>query len=167
MFLLYFIYRFLADDRFAHKSFAVELINGEYLIFEGTADASKFVCHSESGAKKTLLLCDVADGLEPVSRAKIFTSSTSPPPKHFYVLLKVCPNFRYIMPTWSEQEFLFAEADISQWYDNFVNFGGVPRLVLCKLVNASFLLLDDALVERGEVIGDCFFEYSYVYEDSI
>jgi hypothetical protein len=106
------------------------------------------MCYSESGddviSKKTLLLCDVADGLEPVSRAKktfIFTSSTSPPPKQFYELLNGCPNFRYTMPTWNEQEFMFVEADVSQWYDNFVDYGGVPRLVFSKLANASSLLL--------------------------
>jgi hypothetical protein len=173
MFLLYFIYRFLADDRFPDKSFAVELINGEYLTFEGTADATKFICHSESGdgviSKKSLLLCDVADGLEPVSRAKktfIFTSSTSPPPKHFYEILNGSPNFRYTMPTWSEQEFMFAEADVSQWYDNFVHYGGVPRLVFSKLANASSLLLQEALIESGEAIVECLFKYGYEYEGS-
>ena len=173
MFLLYYIYRFLPDDRFPDKSFAVELVNGEYLIFEGTADATKFMCHSEFGddviSKKSLLLCDVADGLEPVSRAKktfIFTSSTSPPPKHFYELLKGSPNFRYIMPTWSEQEFMFAEADVSQWYNNFVHYGGVPRLVFSKLVNASSLLLQEALIVRGEAIVECLFKYGYEYEGS-
>jgi hypothetical protein len=41
------------------------------------------------------------------------------------------------MPTWSELELMFVNADIELWYEDFVLFGGVPRHVIPRAAGIS------------------------------
>ena len=166
LFLVYFIYRFLHDDRFPNKTFAVEFTKGKYVCFQPTANAEEFSCtHQNSSyvySKDNLLLCDIAEALEPEMRAKWTFIFSSPSPSRYKEILKNAPRARYILPTWSEQEFVFLNANISVWYENFVRYGGVPRSVF-----SDSNLLKEALDTKGGDIAECFFNYSFGIVNSL
>jgi hypothetical protein len=161
LFLVYFIHRFLIDANFEDKSFAVEFAKGTYVCFKPTADATKFQSTPQNGSymqsKDFLLLCDIADAVEPVSRAKWTFLFSSPAPLRYKEILKNAPCFRYTMPTWSEQELMFV-GDIPLWHENFVLVGGVPRLVFSS---DSPTLLEETLEKKGGAIADAFFTFSF------
>jgi len=170
MFLIYFIYRFLHDNQFKDKRFALEFQQGLYFSFKPTPDdATVFLCTSKRAEliqpKNFLLLCDIHDTLPPFSRAKWTFIFSSPTPARYREMLKHFPSCKYIMPTWSEQELMFVEADISKWYDNFVLFGGVPRHVLHG--SASHNMLKEALAAKGGAIAENFFKFSFGAVDSL
>jgi hypothetical protein len=90
LFLVYFIYRFLRDDNFPDKRFAVEFRQGVYVCFKPTADATEFSCTRQDGSymqsKNFLLLCDINEAVEPVSRAKwTFIFSSPAPARYKYI----------------------------------------------------------------------------------
>ena len=169
LFLVYFIFRFLHDDRFKNKYFAVEFADTkEYWCFKPTADATEFSCTLESSKfilpKPFLLLCDINTAAEPASRAKWTFIFSSPNDNRFKEILKAEPNFEYTMPTWSEQELLLAFGDRRQWYDKFILFGGVPRHVSGK---NSRQRLESILTEKGSAIVKSFFRCSFGTLDTL
>ena len=166
MFLVYFIYRFLHDGRFVDKLFAIEFHQGEYACFQPTADATEFTYTTQNGirmqTKQFLLLCDINNVAEPVSRAKWTYIFSSPAPARYKEILKNFPTFKYTMPTWSEQELMFAMDDRDLWYGDFVIFGGVPRLVIpIPGGGSSHALLNETLAVKGGAIAEAFFKFSF------
>ena len=163
LFLVYFIFRFLHDDRFEDKFFAVEFSDSkEYWCFKPTADATEFWCTLESSKfilpKPFLLLCDINTATEPAARAQWTFIFSSPNDSRYKEILKACPNFEYTMPTWSEQELLLAMGNRSQWYDNFVLFGGVPRHMFS---NSPHKKLERIMTNKGGAIIESFFKFSF------
>ena len=82
LFLVYFIYRYLHDNRFTDKRFAVEFDRGNYWYFQPKSEATVYSCIIQYGhhfkSKDFLLLCDISAPVEPLSRSKwtvIFSSS--------------------------------------------------------------------------------------------
>jgi hypothetical protein len=171
LFLVYFIYRFLTDERFEDKCFALEFTRGEYMCFRPNGADGEFLCSNEDGirmhSKQFLLLCDISAAVEPVSRAKWTYIFSSPAQDRYKEILKNSPRHKYTLPTWSELELLFVSADIARWYDEFVLFGGVPRYIFSDATDNSSLrvLLGEALEEKGGALSESFFKYGFGMAD--
>lgn len=168
LFLVYFLFRFLHDNRFLDKTFALEFYSTKkYLCFHPTADPKEFLCTHQSGsgmpAKNFLLLCDIVEAAEPASRAQWTFIFSSPAPSRYKEILKRSPRYRYIMPTWSELELMFLNSNIEQWYENFVVFGGVPRYVIPNSLSDinPYDTLQQTLAENGGIIAEEFFKSSF------
>ncbi|KAJ1407447.1 hypothetical protein B484DRAFT_423651 [Ochromonadaceae sp. CCMP2298] len=171
LFLVYFIYRFLADERFADKKFALEFTRGEYVCFQPSDAHGEFWCSNEDGirmhSKRFLLLCDISDAVEPVSRAKWTYIFSSPAPARYKEILKNSPCQEYTLPTWSELELMFVSGDTGNWYDDFVLFGGVPRYIFPNrdphmsptIDRDPHMLMRKALKEKGGAIAESFFKF--------
>jgi hypothetical protein len=107
LFLVYFIYRFLHDERFEDKCFAVEFEKGKYELFRPTAnpEATEFSCTRVSWdcmeLKNLLLLCDITDtdAVGPAARAKLTFIFSSPNGLRYEEMCKNDPSYKYIMPT--------------------------------------------------------------------
>lgn len=63
-------------------------------------------------SKQFLLLCDITEAVEPVSRAKWTYIFSSPAPDRYKEILKNYPSQEYTLPTWSEWELMFVSADV-------------------------------------------------------
>jgi hypothetical protein len=165
LFLVYFIFRFLHDDRFEDKRFSLQFLDQIFIHFSPTADGSKFSCTRQIGdllSRRVLLLCDISSQAEPAWRSKWNFIFSSPSPRRYKEIMKNAPSFRFTMPTWSEQELERVNRDKDQWYDNFVTFGGVPRHVLIPLnrINSG-QLLENSLVAKGGQIAQNFFKFGH------
>ena len=136
LFMVYFIYRFLHDDRFEDKCFAVEFDKGKYELFRPTANTNptEFSCTEVSSGsmqhENFLLLCDISDAVGPAARAKWTFIFSSPNKLRYKEMCKNYPSYKYTMPTWSEEELMFVYSNRNEWYENFVRYGGVPRFVM-------------------------------------
>ena len=163
LFMVYFISRFLVDERFTDKSFALEFTAGKYVYFRPTGEEGEFWCSFQDGtymlSKDFLLLCDIVATVEPVARAKWTYIFSSPDPKRYKQILKNFPNHRYTLPTWSELELMLLSADrpVSEWYNDFVLFGGVPRYIFSGKDSRN--LLSTALNEKGRALVEWFFKF--------
>ncbi len=162
LFLIYFIHRYLADDRFPDKRFAVEFKgNNKYFLFEPTSVAGEFDCSLQDADmiydKDFLVLCDIEAPVLPAARAKWLCIFSSPNPDRYKETMKNDPTYQYTMPTWSEKELQCVDGDIARWYDQFVQFGGVPRFVLCENSDDLQKQLEEALASKGGEIANKFF----------
>ena len=178
LFLIYFIYRFLHDDRFPDKRFALEFERKEYFLFEPTLEADDvFTCSCRDATSiddddDFLVLCDIQQPEEPAGRAKWTLIFSSPDRARYKEITKNAPSFRYTLPTWSEQELTSCDNRKQLWYDNFVHFGGVPRHVLPKR-NATdddlqpLQLLESMAGEKGGLIVTEFFKFGFSTLDLI
>ena len=112
-------------------------------------------------SKDFLLLCDIVATTEPVSRAKWTYIFSSPDPKRYKQILKNSPSLEYTLPTWSELELMLLSADrpVSEWYDDFVLFGGVPRYIFSGKNSRN--LLSTALNEKGRALAEWFFKFGF------
>lgn len=166
LFLVYFIYRFLCDERFPDKTFALEFIKGTYICFQPTGVENEYWCSYRDATsmptKRFLLLCDIAEQVEPVSRAKWTYIFSSPAPSRYKEILTNKPHRTYILPTWSQNELMFVRSDIENWYDEFVLFGGVPRYIFPNPADDSpRALLNACLLNKGGSISEGFFKFGF------
>lgn len=173
LFLVYFIFRFLTDERFNDKRFALEFTRGVYVCFLPTGAQGEFWCSNQDGtsmpSKQFLLLCDIAEAVEPVSRAKWTYIFSSPAPDRYKEILKNYPSQEYTLPTWSEWELMFVSANVGDWYDDFVLFGGVPRYIFPNrdphnppaIYRDPHLLMSNALEEKGGALSESFFKFGF------
>eukprot|EP01031_Cornospumella_fuschlensis_P032164 gene32164-38904_t len=154
LFLVYFIFRFLTDERFKDKCFALEFTSSRYVFFQPTGAQGEFWCSSLDGAgmrsKQFLLLCDIVEIAEPVSRAKWTYIFSYPAPGRYKQTLKNSPCQRYTLPTWSELELLFVNADSDS----------------CAL-NPHILMMDEALEQKGGAIAESFFKCGFGIADCL
>jgi hypothetical protein len=179
LFLVYFIFRFLSDERFTDKMFVLEFTRGEYVCFQPAYEGCswEFWCSKQDGSrmlsKPFLLLCDISDAVEPDSRAQWTYIFSSPAPARYKEILKNSPCHEYTLPTWSELELKFVSADIGKWYDDFVFFGGVPRYIFRNsdphMSPANdrdpYVLMRNAITEKGGALAESFFKHSFGMAD--
>lgn len=107
VFLVYFIYRFLRDDRFPDKRFILEFQPDSYLCWTPTGEKNEFHCTAENWYSRTLpflKLCDIPQPYAPSFRAKSTFLFSSPVPGKSFEILKNYPCGQYTLPTWTESE---------------------------------------------------------------
>jgi len=175
LFMLYFISRFLVDERFTDKCFALEFTKGVYEYFRPTGEEGEFwySTQDERGNNKLstnfLLLCDIAETVGPQSRAKWTYIFSSPDPARYKEIMKNPPSRVYTLPTWSELELMFVSGDkpVGSWYDDFVLFGGVPRYIFNSNSGESAPLasLIKAVDEKGGALAESFFKFGFRMTD--
>eukprot|EP01039_Chlorochromonas_danica_P011205 gene11205-12497_t len=169
LFLIYFLFRFLFDERFSDKRFVLELglMSGEYHYFVPEAEQpGVFECSITSHGKCPLLevpiFSDLKDMAEPRCKGKWLFIFSSPNPLRYKQTMNNSPKFRYTLPTWSYFELLCIESDDEKWIDRFILFGGVPRSIFWDGVEGdSQLKLEDALESKGGIIADYFFKHGF------
>ena len=134
LFLIYFLFRYLHDDRFPDKRFALESDSGQYAYYEAVdpAEAEDFSCFHLDDAKilhNVLVLCDIRTLTGPALRTKYVFIFSPPDPLRYKETMKYEPHFRFTMPTWSKEELEAVNPNTESWAERFETFGGVPRLV--------------------------------------
>jgi hypothetical protein len=164
LFLIYFIFRFLKDERFTDKTFALELQSkSDYSVFHPTDNPTVFKVNDnvnaiKLGPKKFFLFCDLSSREEPFCRAQQTLIFSSPDPCRYKEITKNAPSFNFTMPTWEENELMFVGESFPNWEKNFISCGGVPRLVLSDF---SIDKVDKAIDEKGGSISENFFKFGH------
>lgn len=163
LFLIYFLFMFLRDDRFPDKRFALEFVSGKYHYFEPNIETGGFYRSKENAESCPVLeipiFSDVMDITEPRCRGKWLFIFSSP---NLSRCKKISPKFRYILPTWSYFELLCIQPDDRQWIDHFILFGGVPRSIIWDGIEENpAIKLEDALESKGGIIADYFFKHGF------
>lgn len=141
MFLIYFMCRYLTDDRFPDKRFVFQIGLQEYSIFDSLSVSMangptlvKYVSYetlpSNFSIGDALLLVDMVPLESPSKRGKWTLIFSSPNPMRYKEFMKVQPSTTFYLPTWSEAELLCVNPDKMSWYSRFVMCGGIPRMVL-------------------------------------
>lgn len=158
LFLIYYLHRLVNDDRIPNERFACQLEAKEYITFDHIGDhryeIRKVLDVSEVFDR--IVLQDVHDPIESCGITKslfIFGSPSAQIDSKYVSSYKA--NFRYIMPTWSE-EGLECVDPTRHWYDYYLIFGGVPRYLFWrKGKDASIQVygpnhyLTEMLIEKG------------------
>ena len=165
MFLIYFLYRFLTDERFPDKRVALELFKGHYHYFE-PCPSGGYYCSNESKESCPVLeipiFSDIKGLVEPMCRGKWLFIFSSPNPLRYKYTMKNSPRFEYTLPTWHYLELKFIDPDDRRWIDRFIRYGGVPRSIFWDGVEKNPEdLLRDALDTKGGMIADYFFKYGF------
>jgi hypothetical protein len=133
--IIYFIYRYLRDSRFANKRLAVEFSRDEYCYFlpsaEGAStDMYKITTKDLLPFRDIVIISDFHDQTQPKVAAKFHYIFSSPDPSRFKEFMKrFFEKRRFTMPTWSFEELKYVNKAEKQWMTSYELFGGVPRLV--------------------------------------
>ena len=162
LFLIYFLYRYLHDDRFPDKRFALEFDREKYSYFEAVdpAKAEDFACFELSNKEillEVLVLADIAAPVEPAWRAKHVFIFSSPNPLRYKEMMKIEPRYRFTMPTWSKEELEAVNSNTESWSEEFDICGGVPRLVFASEPKTRPAIVA-ALQVKGALIAESFFK---------
>ena len=131
LFLFYFIYRYIRDDRFTNNRFALEFKQEEYHVFtKVNNDFEKFevqVVNKASSVEDDIVLSDIKNPVEPGGRTKRLFIFSSPNPARYKEIMKNDFKVKYTMPTWDENELMSIADNCEDWYQRFYLVGGVPR----------------------------------------
>lgn len=182
MFSIYFMIRMMIDEEFPVKECFLEIKEGVYhkctlteshlatdvtpAKWTATLKMQIEQCFEIDG-KTDLILSDIKSATEPKETGRWTCIFSSPNPGRYKQTMKAPHNYRFKMPTWSEQELLLVNDRIHDWYDRFVTFGGVPRFVLWDGQGTDPQeLLDDALDSKGATVIDYFVNYRFGDVDS-
>lgn len=175
MFMIYFLYRYQTDSRFTDKRFALEFGHGRYHYFEATATStskdgvatSSFMCsisvtRKEFPLNEVLVFADIGERRQPETRAKWTLIFSSPDPERFKDFMKGKPGYMFLLPTWSEDELLYANEHRNEWYGRFVVCGGVPRVVLWDGIGYDPMnTLNQTLLDKGPRVADYFYKHGF------
>lgn len=168
IFLIYFLYRFLNDERFSDKSFILELCDDRTCEFYKPSNkANQFICTVEDvkhfKTPKFFVFSDIKAPKEPVVVSKCTLIFCSPDPRRYKERMKFEPYMKYTMNTWSQDELMCINSNVDWWYNNFVIFGGVPRQVMKTKDNSNLIL---AIAEKGPIIAEKFFRFGHGCADA-
>ena len=162
MFLLYYIFRLIADQGTEALRFAFQCESTWYYLFERLSVGANFtqtvkVCRGDN-PPKCLLLADLTSVSEPAYGATWTCIFSSPNEGRYKEIMKNSTHIKYIMPTWTEQELSCIEANSSKLRELYEWYGGVPRHVFpSQKVNDAFDDVRNALTVKGpEVCGQIF-----------
>jgi len=174
LFGLFLIIEAMLDAEFPFKEIYLEFEKGVYrkLSFIDKSVDTSTLNHIQSvelnlkveeGVLKPgmndLIISDIKDRVEPKQQAKLLIILSSPNPQRYKQTMNAQVKYRLTMPTWSESEFeWFAGGKpVTQWYDRFVRFGGVPRHVLYDGVGIDpDVELEDAFATKGSMVMNYF-----------
>jgi hypothetical protein len=155
-----------SDENFKDKRFAFETTSGLYFFYVPTmskANKFEYTCHKLVQSKDfqlgdVLVLSDISELKEPANHAKWTLIFSSPNPHRYKNFLKSARSYKFIVPTWSEEELWLVNRRIEEWYDRFLKCGGIIRLVLWDGEGIEPLsILDAALSENGAMVANNFF----------
>ena len=166
IFLIYFLCRYIIDDRFLDKRFALEFQVNKYFYFKPTEVAGEYistrVAANQFPIRDVVLLADIYEIEEPYTRGKWTLLSSSPNPLRYKEFVKFSPVFKVTVPTWSEEELRIVAPNITEWFDRFIKCGGVIRNVLWNgMGDNPIALIHEALEERGADISGYYFNYGF------
>ena len=162
-FLIYFIYRYINDEKFSSQPFAVQLSCNNCILFTPNSSSGTYmmeVKREEVIAKKILLLTDLKEDQSSIFSGKWSLIFSSPNPIRYKEALKSDLSFRMILPTWSEEELLCVDPDSNKWYDNFVYCGGVPRNVFRDPADLR-IAVEEAIRIKGPATVTQFFSFGH------
>jgi hypothetical protein len=182
LFLLYFIMRFLTDDRFRDKRFALEFTTGVYYYVEMTEIIKNIKREPDSGVivkcyvnwsirsattcptLEIPIFCDINKVEGPFGRGRWLFIFSSPYPARYKEMLKNCPSYKYILPTWSYEELLTFNSEDNRWVDRFILFGGVPKSIFWSgEEDVPLKTLREAIEAKGGIIAEYFFHHRFGY----
>ena len=171
LFLIYFLFMLISDDRFPDKRFAVEFSRGEYDYFEPTDELGIFKRSSRTTDTCPLtdipIFADISDKKQPRTRGKSLFIFSSPDPRRYHEIIKNSPSFRYTFPTWSFLELSFIDPEDKNWLERFLFFGGVPRNIFWDgLGENPKNKFEASLVAKGATIAEYFFKKGFGDIDS-
>ena len=161
MFMVYFLCRYSRDDRFADKRFAAEFRSTIYNYYSPADEAGKYNFTDQMDT----------DLLEDILLVVDMPQIAVPPYYGKYTLIFGRPNpsriilaYQYTLPTWTESELCLVDPNIGSWYDRFVLFGGVARIVLG---NGDLLeKLNRTIQIRGVSVATEFLSDGFPFDDS-
>jgi hypothetical protein len=158
LFLVYFVYRFLNDEPFKDKHFALELTYGVYLSYRVDKGIILFLeTNRLCSDQNWLLLCDIKQRAEPSRCDRCTYIFSSPDPCRYKETMKSSSSTKYIMmPTWSESELEFVTTDKTNWRENFKIYGGIPWHVLKDTPTSDMAELNEAITTEGPYIAHSF-----------
>jgi hypothetical protein len=167
LFLFYFIYRYIRDDRFTNNRFALEFDSSEYHVFtKVNNDFEKFehqVVNKVSSVADDIVLSDIINPVEPGGRTKRLFIFSSPNPARYKQTMKDGFKVKYTMPTWDENELMSIADNCEDWYQRFILVGGVPRDIFStdKNIRSINESLQTAITVKGPILADGFFKYGF------
>jgi hypothetical protein len=180
LFSIYFMIHMMLDDEFPVKECFVEYEEGVYHKFALTnrhittaTDPTTQVKWTaelrlqieqcvEINGSTDFVLSDIKNEVEPKWSGRWTCIFSSPNPKRYKQTMNAPHNYRFKMPTWSEQELLLVNDSIDDWYDRFVTFGGVPRFVLWDGKGSDPLeILQTAVESKGSTVIQYFFHHGF------
>jgi hypothetical protein len=139
MFLIYFLYEYFRDGRFANKRVAVELKQGAYNYFLSSPNGTQLEyyffkvesdMHPPIKFEDLLILTDLLEVKLPMMPARHHFVFSSPNPDRYEEFKKLYKLARtYYLPPWEWEELIRVVNVTGDLIQNYALCGGVPRLV--------------------------------------
>lgn len=152
MLLLYIIFRFMNDESFSNQPFAFHFALDRCVVFRPQGEGI-YSMEEITGGKKTdlntmLVLIDLMEVSNPQFTGRYSIIFSSPNPARYKEFMKGLNSMSLLLPTWSEEELCMISDEKEEWYEGFVTFGGVPRLVFGRLTE-SLKSVEDSIISVG------------------
>jgi hypothetical protein len=165
MFLIYFLYEYFRDGRFANKRVAVELKQGAYNYFLSSPNGTQLEyyffkvesdMHPPIKFEDLLILTDLLEVKLPMMPARHHFVFSSPNPDRYEEFKKLYKlPITYYLPPWEWEELIHVVNVTSDLIQNYALCGGVPRLVF-KAADCCDQEMQDAIDSQGEEIADSY-----------
>ena len=159
-FLVYFLCRYILDDRFSDKRFALEFDRGVYDYFTPTAVKDEYEsmeCRKkEFPIMEVLVLSDIAQVTEPDTRGKWLLVFSSPNPLRYSQLMKRLPRFYYVLPAWSYDELISFNQNEESWFPIYEICGGIVRDIFSypNSSDSTIAVLEKKIKDSGSTVID-------------